>query len=294
MTVLISLLDNGYQLWTFSFHGVPELTPWPQLPAYATFNWLSACRLSLELGNRHQVEVTLLLTVSQSVSQYVCLSVEPTLDLRPDIASCFRLKVAVLFLWGAFYDEKMGLQFAVQSLNGLSRAETVTILYCLIWDSLNLEGQIPLFISPRKRVAQLYPPGTGFPLRRQSSKFLYDWRSVCQYVLVSSTLVGLATRYYFLLECCCLKFAVLFMCGALSDERMGLQLQCIIRWSEQRRTRNHTLLSHLRLPQTWRVRFPYLHPPGIGWPRTQLYVALERTTHKTPFITCLLLSRAPQ
>jgi hypothetical protein len=30
--------------------------------------------------------------------------------------------------------------------------------------------------------------------------------SVSQYVLVSSTLVGLATRYYFLSECCCLNF----------------------------------------------------------------------------------------
>jgi hypothetical protein len=30
-------------------------------------------------------------------------------------------------------------------------------------------------------------------------------QSVSWYVLVSSTLVGLATRYYFLLECCCLK-----------------------------------------------------------------------------------------
>jgi hypothetical protein len=32
--------------------------------------------------------------------------------------------------------------------------------------------------------------------------------TVSQYVLVSSTLVGLATRYYFLSECSCLKFAV--------------------------------------------------------------------------------------
>jgi hypothetical protein len=44
-----------------------------------------------------------------------------------------------------------------------------------------------------------------------------------QYVLVSSTLVGLATRYYSLSECCCLKFAVLFLWGALSDERTGLR-----------------------------------------------------------------------
>jgi hypothetical protein len=48
-------------------------------------------------------------------------------------------------------------------------------------------------------------------------------QSVSQYVLVSSTLVGLATTFYFLSECCCLKFAVLFLWGALSDERTGLQ-----------------------------------------------------------------------
>jgi hypothetical protein len=36
-----------------------------------------------------------------------------------------------------------------------------TIFYCLIWDSPNLEGQVPVFISPRKRVAQLYPRALG-------------------------------------------------------------------------------------------------------------------------------------
>jgi hypothetical protein len=47
--------------------------------------------------------------------------------------------------------------------------------------------------------------------------------TVGQYVLVLSTRVGLATRYYFLSEFCCLKFAVLYLWGALSDERTGLQ-----------------------------------------------------------------------
>jgi hypothetical protein len=47
--------------------------------------------------------------------------------------------------------------------------------------------------------------------------------TVSQYVFVSSTLVGLATRYYFLSECCCLKFAVLFLWSALSEVRTGLQ-----------------------------------------------------------------------
>jgi hypothetical protein len=35
--------------------------------------------------------------------------------------------------------------------------------YCLIWDSSNLEGQIPIFTSPMNRVAQLFPPGNWVP-----------------------------------------------------------------------------------------------------------------------------------
>jgi hypothetical protein len=87
-------------------------------------------------------------------------------------------------------------------------------------------------------------------------------QSVSQYVLVSSTLVGLATRYYFQSEYCCLKFAVLFLWGVLSNERTGLQFQC-----------NHSMLRVTQNPQpyftvssetppTWRARFPYLNPPG--------------------------------
>jgi hypothetical protein len=78
----------------------------------------------------------------------------PLWDLRPDITSC---------RYVAVWNLRTGLQFAVQSLNGPNRAESVTILCCLIWDSSNLEGQVPLFISPRNRVI---PPGIGFPLRR--------------------------------------------------------------------------------------------------------------------------------
>jgi hypothetical protein len=49
-----------------------------------------------------------------------------------------------------------------QSLLGWSPAELTAIFYCLIWDSPNLEGQVPVFISPRNRVAQLYPWALGF------------------------------------------------------------------------------------------------------------------------------------
>jgi hypothetical protein len=50
-----------------------------------------------------------------------------------------------------------------QSLSGPSRAELTAIFYCLIWDSHNLQGQV-VFISPRKRVAQLYPRALGYIL----------------------------------------------------------------------------------------------------------------------------------
>jgi hypothetical protein len=120
------------------------------------------------------------------------------------------------------------------------------IFYCLIWDSPNLEGQVPVFISPRNRVAQLYPQALG-------SLFIVSyvsglrWRysnppphgkpldNPCQ-VKVQVTLrptvsrpVRLGVRpiwdprpiflppWDFLLDSYCL-----LCCSALSDERTGL------------------------------------------------------------------------
>jgi hypothetical protein len=45
---------------------------------------------------------------------------------------------------------------------GLSPTGLKTIFYCPnSWDSPNLEGQVPVFISPRNRVAQIYPRALG-------------------------------------------------------------------------------------------------------------------------------------
>jgi hypothetical protein len=54
------------------------------------------------------------------------------------------------------------------------------------------------------------------PRIKVESKLCYDWRSVGQSVLVSSTHLGLTTRFF------CRKFAGSLMWGALSDERTGL------------------------------------------------------------------------
>jgi hypothetical protein len=99
------------------------------------------------------------------------------------------------------------------------------------------------------------------------SKLLYDWWSVSQSVClgVESTL-GLVTRYYFLSEGCYLKFAVLFLWGALSDERTGLNfaVQSLDAPSHAEPLPYFAVSSET--PPTLRARFPYLYPPGTGWP----------------------------
>jgi hypothetical protein len=108
--------------------------------------------------------------------------------------------------------------------------------------------------------------------------------------------VGLATTYYFLSECCCLKFVVLFLWGALSDERIGLKFCSVItQWSELGRTRNHTLLSHPRLPQPGRpcsrIYIPHeqggpVIPPGTVFPlRRLLRLSRLRWSYSNPPLT---------
>jgi hypothetical protein len=49
----------------------------------------------------------------------------------------------------------------LQRNHSLVRVGPVTTYYCLIWDSPNLEDQVPVFISPRNKVTQLYPRALG-------------------------------------------------------------------------------------------------------------------------------------
>jgi hypothetical protein len=67
-------------------------------------------------------------------------------------------------MWGSLSDERTGLP--LQLLLVLASAVILGpescgirdhILLSQIRDSPNLEGQVPVFISPRNRVARLYP-----------------------------------------------------------------------------------------------------------------------------------------
>jgi hypothetical protein len=51
--------------------------------------------------------------------------------------------------------------FPEQSPLCRSPVELTAIFYCLICDFPNLEGQVPVFISPRNRPVQLYPRALG-------------------------------------------------------------------------------------------------------------------------------------
>jgi hypothetical protein len=77
-----------------------------------------------------------------------------------------------------------------QSHLGWSSAELATILYCLIWDSPNLEGQVPVFVSSRNRVAQLYPRALGSLLSPLTTRRDYVGS------ILTRLRTGLAIKYY--------------------------------------------------------------------------------------------------
>jgi hypothetical protein len=92
----------------------------------------------------------------RSVSQYVLVSI-PLWDLRTYI-SCRRMAVWKLrscFCGAPSLTRGSAICSVITQWSESCRI--ITILYCLIWDSPNLEGQVPVFISPRNSVAQLYP-----------------------------------------------------------------------------------------------------------------------------------------
>jgi hypothetical protein len=124
-----------------------------------------------------------------------------------------------------------------------------------------------------------------FHIWMSKPKLLYDWRSVNQYVLVTSPLWDLRpditsfqmVAVWNLLYC---------LCGAASLTRGQVcSLQC-----------NHSMVRVAQNPipyftvssestPTWRARFPYLYPPRTGW-------SSYAPGHWVPFTSPLTTSRA--
>jgi hypothetical protein len=74
-------------------------------------------------------------------------------------------------MWGTLSDKRIWVcNLLIQLLLGLARAVTLGSKSHRTRDHIllshlrppNLEGQVPIFISPRNRVAQLYPSALGY------------------------------------------------------------------------------------------------------------------------------------
>jgi hypothetical protein len=78
------------------------------------------------------------------------------------------------------------------SLRSESRGAHDHILLSQIRESPNFEGQVPVFISPSKRVTQLCPQALGST--KSKSKLLYDWRFTTIHFVLASSPLRLTTR----------------------------------------------------------------------------------------------------
>jgi hypothetical protein len=147
----------------------------------------------------------------------------------------------------------------------------ITIYCCLIWDSSYLEGQVPIFISLRNRVVQLYHRALGN----------YSWneaevsRPVCLGVgLPSGTHTRLQASW-----CGAPSLTGGWVCNLLIQLLLGLA-RAVTLVSKSRRTQNHILRFHLRLPQPEGL-CPCIYipqeqggpviPPGTGIPFCRLW-----------------------
>jgi hypothetical protein len=101
----------------------------------------------------HQTPFRFRLFLRPTVSRPICLGVGPPSGAHDQIS------ITVGHLRSSCCGAPSLVQFNVTLRSKFRKPSTTS--YCLIRDSPNLEGQVPVFTSPRNRVAQLYPRALG-------------------------------------------------------------------------------------------------------------------------------------
>jgi hypothetical protein len=212
----------------------------------------------------------------------------------------------------------MGVSFIIAAglwqhiLRSESRGTRDHILLSEIWESLNLEGQVPIFFIPQEQGDPVIRLGTGFPFlprvriaglgwrcstpppygqffleSRGQSYFMtgglpamsLSWRQVPRearpVILFSKwTLAVTALMYHPLWR---EDGAVVYNCCWFSPAQS---------FSGSNPARFMTIFYSLRIATlpTWRARFPYLYPPGTAWPgytpRHWVSLSLPPTTRR--------------
>jgi hypothetical protein len=190
--------------------------------------------------------------------QSVCLDVVHPFGAHDQIllVPFFCRKIALLFILGCplWREDRSVICSAICQWPELQRTHNRTLLSLLrLLGSLSVAS----YDSQGLWWKYSYPPPHWGSLTREGEVTLR--------LTVSHYALALATRCYFLSECCCLKFAVLYLLGALFDERTGLQfaVHSIIRVPQN--LKPYFTVSSETLP-TWKAKFPYLYPPGTGGP----------------------------
>jgi hypothetical protein len=175
--------------------------------------------------------------------------------------SPLRLRARLIFFWIEHLrcsDERMCLSFTIAAGPGQrikSRSESHGNCDCILLIQIrDFFCCLLKFAGLRLRYSTQPSYGSHSnhcllkPKLRVKSKLCYDRRLVGQSVLLSSTHLGLTTRFYY-----CHTAADVLTSGALSDERTGLQYKIAAgprQWSLSQvqvpGTRDHILLSQIR------------------------------------------------
>jgi hypothetical protein len=173
--------------------------------------------MSSRLRSWSKVEVTLQLTVSQSV----CLGIEHPCGTCDQILlpvgrllseSCCFVSVGRP-LWR---EDGSAVCSAITEWSESLRTRNHTLLSHLRLPELGGPGS-RIYI-PQEQGGPVIPPGTGLCLGIWGLRSHYDWRSASQYVLASSPPWDLRPD---------INFAVLPLLGALSDERSSVSCQSL-------------------------------------------------------------------